>query len=88
MYTLIGMPKYLEFFMPEYCTLDPKPPTAPSSTLNSCGSDGLVLLAFRTGSGIPAVLPKWVARVRVRYAILSHRATPHPYLQLYGYFTG
>ena len=40
-------------------------------------------IAFRTGMGIPAVLPKQIVQVRVWYAILSHCATPHPYLLSY-----
>ena len=42
-------------------------------------------LGFRTGTGIPAVFPKWVTQVRVRYWILAHRAHRVPVPRCHGY---
>ena len=51
--------------------------------IRMCGP--LCKLGFRTSIGLPTVLPAWV---QVQFVILSHRATPHLYPWLYGYFTG
>ena len=45
-------------------------------------------IGLNTGTGIPAVFPKWVMQVQVWYSILSHRATLHTHTHGYGYFTG
>ena len=44
-----------------------------------------VQLGFRTGTGIPAVFPKRVMQVWVRYCILAHRAHRVPVPQCHGY---
>ena len=42
-------------------------------------------LGFRTGTGIPAVFPKRVTRVQVRYWILAHHAHRVPVPRCHGY---
>ena len=41
-----------------------------------------VNLGLNTGAGKPAVLPKWVMQVQVRFSFLAHR---YPYLQYFEY---
>ena len=42
-------------------------------------------IGLNTGAGKPAVLPKQVTRVRVRFSFLAHRGTPLPVLRYCGY---
>ena len=45
-------------------------------------------IGFNTGTGKPAVFPKRVTRVRVRYWILAYRGTPCTHTAVSRVFTG
>ena len=48
----------------------------------------VLCLALNTGTGKPAVFPKWVVRVWVWYRILAHRGTPGTRTMVSRVFTG